>query len=202
MVVLIDTSGSLGNAVGDDDDDDSGPSRLELVIAELIDSINALNADQRCNVVRFSSDAQYVGDLVLMEATDANKRAMINALTGISAGGGTNYDRGFAAVLELDPAPDQIVFLTDGRPNNQNYLDGVQQIADGGTKIDSISVEPSGQNLERIETVSTFSGGTLIRLSSAFPFPSPPKAISPLEKPRPFTLRDGSRFPPSEANSA
>ena len=74
--------------------------RMSLAQKAAIDVINALTIGDHFGVILFSSSASSE-EKYLLQATKANKEAMISKINAISPGGGTNFYEGFKSAYDL-----------------------------------------------------------------------------------------------------
>ncbi|MFT5470544.1 MAG: hypothetical protein ACI8UO_005673 [Verrucomicrobiales bacterium] len=84
----------------------------------------------------------------------------------------TNFARVLAAVDQVQPAPEQIIFLTDGAPTvgdgstedlDNSWFTGLNEIIGLGIPVHTIGVDLKNQSrLDRLEYISEQTGGTSI----------------------------------------
>lgn len=107
---IVDISSSMNTLTGD-----GILTRWELTRNELIRSIDALDNRAEFAVALYSSNVIAVfGHGVWTQASPASKRLAAGSLMGINPNGGTRPIGGFQMILNLDPEPDAIYFMTDG----------------------------------------------------------------------------------------
>lgn len=100
---IVDISGSM-----------AGP-KMAALQRELEKSIDELAERSSFHIILFSSDAKPLGGRAKWtEASLKNKKATIQLIEGVNAGGATNPSPAFEAVFELKPRPEAIYFMTDG----------------------------------------------------------------------------------------
>lgn len=134
VLFILDASGSMNASHGTS-------TRFATVIQELIKAINQLSETQKFSVVLFSSGIRWTdGSYRLKDATPSNKEKMIGDLLAQTARGGTNYGVALAQALEFDVYPEQVLFLSDGLPNQNNYLDEVATLSSLGIVVDTIGI--------------------------------------------------------------
>ena len=112
VVFVIDTSGSMEGGA------------LHQAKVSLIAALDGLGPLDTFNVVRFSSEAQALGDHA-MPATEAARQQARKWIGDMSAGGGTNMLSALELALdERRPRSRvrQVVFITDGLVENENQL--------------------------------------------------------------------------------
>lgn len=108
---IVDISGSMNTLT-----EQGILTRWELTRSELIRSLDALDDRAEFAVVLYSSNAIAVfGQGTWTPANPANKRLAATTLLGFNPSGGTRPLGGFQMIFELDPEPDAIYFMTDGR---------------------------------------------------------------------------------------
>lgn len=132
VVFVLDTSGSMAEG-----------GKLEQARRALRFCLANLNADDRFELVRFSTEAEPLFDR-LVGATEANRKRAEEFVAGLKPIGGTAIEDALATAL--GPAQTQgeaarpyvVVFLTDGRPtigstNEKEILAKVQRQTEGKT---------------------------------------------------------------------
>ncbi|WP_160774739.1 VIT and vWA domain-containing protein [Stappia sediminis] len=104
LVFVLDTSGSMSG------------KPVETTKTFMRTALKELRPDDYFRILRFSNNtSQFAGDAVL--ATEANKRAALDYVSGLSAKGGTEINRAINAAFDtIQPANTTriVVFLTDG----------------------------------------------------------------------------------------
>jgi Ca-activated chloride channel family protein len=106
VTFVIDTSGSMAG------------SKIEQTRKALEYGVKKLNAGDRFNIIRFSTDVEPFRPK-LTAVTETNRAAALAFIQATEARGGTAINDALAAALAMDydPArPAIILFLTDGRP--------------------------------------------------------------------------------------
>jgi Ca-activated chloride channel family protein len=113
VVFTFDTSGSMSG------------EKIEQARKALLNLLGNLNANDRFNIVTFSSDVNPFRDS-LVEASTRNVEAARQFAQSIKAVGGTNIDealktslqmlRGKSIAARMQSRPQQLVFMTDGQP--------------------------------------------------------------------------------------
>ncbi|SHI18895.1 pilin isopeptide linkage domain-containing protein [Sporobacter termitidis DSM 10068] len=115
IVFVLDVSGSMGDALA------SGQTKINLLRSTMTDAINNLttNPNNRISIIKFSS-----GSEVLVSGS-SNKNTLLNAVSSLTANGGTNYYASLAdAVAQVNALTSSdnqnrdkvVIFLTDGDP--------------------------------------------------------------------------------------
>jgi von Willebrand factor type A domain len=107
---LVDVSGSMGESLANNE-----VRKIEQLKAELTRSTQALLENSFFMIVRFSSDADVLGDKrEWIEASPAGKKAFKTLIATLGPEGGTNPLPGFEMIFAMRPRPDAIYFMTDG----------------------------------------------------------------------------------------
>jgi hypothetical protein len=143
FVLLLDSSGSMG-----EDDDDGHPliNRVKARVAEVLD---ALEPQERFNVVFFAEKADALSRHLLV-ATPGEVRRAKRFVDRVRAGGGTNLGAGLREALR-DPDVTDVILLSDGRPSR-----GTIRTADQVMWL-------LGDRAVRIHTVSNVDGRALMK---------------------------------------
>lgn len=131
VVFVIDTSGSMSG------------NKLEQAQAALKFCIGNLNARDRFEIVRFSTETQTLfRELALADRT--NRKKAVEFVDDLKVTGGTAIDAALQSALDLRPEksdrPFLVVFLTDGQPtvgerDPSRILFNVQRKSGGLTRI-------------------------------------------------------------------
>jgi uncharacterized membrane protein len=110
IAIVVDTSGSMGGAVGG-----LGQSQLDIAKEGALAGINTLSSRDLASVIRFDSSA----GLVMPLAEVSDRGAFASAIRRMQTGGGTNMAPGLIMALEqLENAPaavKHIIVLSDGQ---------------------------------------------------------------------------------------
>ncbi len=123
IVIVIDTSGSMGTDISDDGEPEQ--SRLDLTKAAIAELISTYGSSlNKVMVVEFNTDAYVVlnsGDEVWMTPSEA-----LTEIGTLADGGETDYDDALSAVASnygTPPAADStyVYFLSDGVPNTDSH---------------------------------------------------------------------------------
>jgi Ca-activated chloride channel family protein len=107
VIFVLDRSGSM-------EDDD----KISQAIRSLKFGVNSLNANDRFNIITFSTEEKTFAEKMI-KASDENKKKAISFLKKTDASGGTNIYDALKAALRMLTDSDRhqtIVFLTDGLP--------------------------------------------------------------------------------------
>jgi len=126
VIFVLDTSGSM---TGD---------KIVQAKAALRYCIDRLGADDRFDVLRFSSDVERLSPSGLVVASEANKRRALDFVDDFEAAGGTAIDEALRAAIGsvASERGALILFVTDGRPT-------VGEV-DAGAILDAASRKNSG----------------------------------------------------------
>lgn len=121
FVYIVDISGSMDIPVTG-----MNLTRIEVLRRQLQSSIANLNENSRFMVVLFNHEARPMGGrLDWTTANEAGKQWARNAISEITAQGGTDPLPGFRMTFALRPRPEAIYFMTDG----EFHFDAPRQIA-------------------------------------------------------------------------
>ncbi|MEM9481198.1 MAG: vWA domain-containing protein [Verrucomicrobiota bacterium] len=156
---IIDVSGSMNGQYGT-------TTRLGTVLQELQQAVAELHPSFRFGVVTFSNDATVIPQragqtsLEFGLATAEAKDYVINQLTSITASGSTKYAPALATASQFDVLPEQIIFLTDGAPDD-NYDSQVDQLGSLDIPINTIGLNLDDDDgaQERLENMSNRTRG-------------------------------------------
>lgn len=153
VLFILDASGSMTRSHG-------AMKRFNVVIQETINAINGLSETQKFSVVLFNSGIRWTdGSGTLKLATANNKEKMIEDLLEQSASGGTNYGTALAEAFQFDVYPTQVLFLSDGLPNYNNYRDEVATLASLGIPVDTVGIG-SLDSQAPLQEIADLTGGT------------------------------------------
>jgi hypothetical protein len=127
FVFLIDRSKSMGGA---------GLGALAAAQRELTSALSHLSPDHRFLVIAYNQQCEHLrGARTLVPATDENKQAVAQFLSGLAALDGTGHF--LALQMGLGLKPDVVFLLTDGAdPHlNESQLTQIRKLAAGRTSI-------------------------------------------------------------------
>lgn len=158
LLFVVDASGSMNNEFLD-----SGYSRYETVKQHLIETIGNLPSNVSFGVAMFDGGVHWVGGGgELQPATSANKQAMISALELLNNDRGTNYDAGLGIPTQFSPLPDQVIFLSDGRPNHPtSWHNELETLVSLGIKVDTVGLELDDWATQNLRFIADETGGSL-----------------------------------------
>jgi len=152
VVLVLDTSGSMDNSMGE------GNRLTEAVKAAkaFIASFKEQGATRKIAIVRFSSSASV--SLGWTDVIDANNQAIENALTGLEAVGTTNIEAALKQANALlgqtltnakgEPITNKnIVLLSDGEPTYHNSGDGVAGNGDHTCHLSHVNAEAAAAQI-------------------------------------------------------
>ena len=165
VLLVLDASGSMITGFAD-------TTRFDRVIQEAIEVINLFDAGKKFNVITFDGALHWSdGSNDLKLATPENKQATTDALILLQTGGSTDYEVGLGYASTLATIPEQVVFLSDGQPNEPNYLDEISTLVSLGVRVDTIGIgDISSQG--PLEEMASLGGGI-------FRFVAQPESASP-----------------------
>ncbi len=158
LLFVVDASGSMNNEFLD-----SGYSRYETVKQHLMETIGNLPSNVEFGVAMFDAGYHWMGfGGELKPATSVNKQMMIDALELLNNDRGTNYDAGLSLPTQYSPLPDQVIFLSDGRPNHATSWHGeLETLVSLGIKVDAIGLELDDWATENLQFIADETGGSL-----------------------------------------
>jgi len=113
IVIVVDKSGSMAAQFTLQE---KSWTRNSFCDQELENVVNGLSEGSRFNIITYSSSANMVFPDVKY-ATEENKKAAIDAVRKVPASGGTNSQDALDLAYAMTTMPEQIYFLTDGKPN-------------------------------------------------------------------------------------
>jgi uncharacterized repeat protein (TIGR01451 family) len=178
-IFVIDVSGSTtysfqGTPVGDLNGDSKSDSILDAEIAGFIALNNQLinlgfGNTARVSIVSFASGASQIDmdpqtagtQLQTTPLADADSNGMNDveqALRSLSSGGGTNYEAALSTAKDTyqtvgtSSGNGNVIFLSDGEPNNMNYADEVSDLVSTGVNVKAFGVG-SGAKLPPLQTI-------------------------------------------------
>jgi hypothetical protein len=126
FVFLIDRSQSMGHA---------GLGAIAAAAKELAESIDALGAEQKFQVIAYNQKPLALGGREMLPATPENKRKLIEFVANTAAFGATEHELGLFAALRYKP---EVIFLfTDGGDPElkPGQLRSIREAAAGRTAI-------------------------------------------------------------------
>lgn len=142
LMLVLDCSGSMI---------DRGPF-LSLAKQGAIKCVEALGPNDYVGVISFNHNS-YV-ESPLIQATESNKAELTRIISGLSTEHGTYYSTALeAAYNEMADAPTEkknVIFLSDGSPNDHGYYQVAEKLGDLGVTISTIGLGYDGQILVRI----------------------------------------------------
>jgi len=121
IILVLDVSGSMGDE-----------NRLEIMKNAAIAQLDTMTFLDYIQVVQYSSRAQSYG-MTLLQGTDKNKKRLMEYITNLDSGGGTNGEKGVKKAFDIFKNSQQagstsgctriISFLTDGVFNTKAWVD-------------------------------------------------------------------------------
>lgn len=152
VLFVVDASSSMNSDFG-------GVSRYEAAISELTSAIDRIPSNLKFNVAMFDADMHWVdGTWQLHEATEPNQQNMITQVQAVPNDSGTDYQVGLAYPIAFTPRPTQVIFLSDGRSDN-DYSAELQDLVDNGIRVDTIGIGDL-DDFDSLQEIATATGGT------------------------------------------
>lgn len=152
ILLVLDASGSMNASW-------SRTTRFRRVIEEAGTAINSLSPGQKFGVAVFNQGLFWTyGSGDLQEATSENIQEAISGLNALNSRGGTSYEAGLAYAQSLATPPSQIIFLSDGRPNYNNYNDEVDALVAQGTVVNTLGLGSASQT--QLQELASRGGGS------------------------------------------
>lgn len=125
LIIVIDNSGSMGNADGNPATEDNGtdPSGLRFDAASML--IDLVSPQDRVGIVIFSGQSDPLHETLLQMNEEANRTLLRNGLDEVrrnGPGGGTSYNSALADTIALFGDDNRrqraVIFLSDGEPTD------------------------------------------------------------------------------------
>ncbi|MEM1294358.1 MAG: vWA domain-containing protein [Verrucomicrobiota bacterium] len=157
ILFVVDASGSMNNEFLE-----TGYSRYETVKQHLVETIGNLPSNVNFGVAMFDGGVHWKsGNGELLPATSSNKETTIHAVQVLNNGRGTNYDAGLSIPTQYSPLPDQVIFLSDGRPNHQtSWYNDLDTLVSLGIKVDTVGLELDGWAASNLQRIAEETGGS------------------------------------------
>ncbi len=156
VLFVLDASSSMGNSFGN-------TTRFKATVDELVQAIDKLPNNLKFNVAMFDSNIHWTdGSFTLHPANANNKQSLINQIQQLDHGSGTNYAAAFELPSLFSPVPEQVIFLSDGAPNNTPYQNLVSSLAAQGIRIDAIGLDLDNSATSILEQIVGLTGGSLV----------------------------------------
>eukprot|EP01083_Nonionella_stella_P143638 446826_1 len=123
LVIVLDISGSMRSGMCDN----SQIAKIETATKAMVALLKHLNDDDRLGIVTFESSAECVQSLRLVG--DIDVEALKSLILSIDAHGGTNFECGYSAAMDLyrllfiqqgvmsNEYENRVIMLTDAQPN-------------------------------------------------------------------------------------
>ena len=161
LLLVIDSSGSMNeNKVG-------AYTRLELAIDAAKASVECLNPDDYVGVISFNTNATDVlGEMMSLD----RKNDIIRRINDIKSAKGTDYGNALNKAKELlltfnKTELKHVIFLTDGEPSYDNYLNLVDDLARNDITLSSIALGATAPT-EKAEEMAERGGGRFYGVSN------------------------------------
>ena len=185
LVVVVDTSGSMGEQFSEYDDDGGEEQRVEENQPKIdaagdavVSMLGRLNASDRVGVVAYDNGARTVQSLRRVGETDRGD--LRGELRSLRADGGTNLDAGMRRAEEMlsgyadDERETRVIYVTDAMPNLGETDGGalgsrMRSYADRGIHTTFVGVGVDF-NSRLTETVATVRGANYYTVDSPAAF--------------------------------
>ncbi|MBR5133994.1 MAG: VWA domain-containing protein [Clostridia bacterium] len=135
-----------------------------------IKCVEAMSGNDYVGVVSFNSIAYL--DSPLIKATDTNKDTLIRTISGLATGSGTYYTEALRTarreLLKSDADIKHIIFLSDGQPVDNGYMEATTEAAEDGITLSTIGL---GYTSETLESMATIGSGRYYYVTSATDLP-------------------------------
>ena len=122
VMIIIDRSGSMGSQVGD-----TGKTRLDLAKEGALACLDALTVRDYCGIMTL--ETTYSEEVEVTPLPEVSK--IEAAISGITIGGGTNYEpaisRAGEALKAINVDRRHIIIISDAEPNDSLYENVVEQ---------------------------------------------------------------------------
>lgn len=133
MVLAIDKSGSMGSKTGD-------VEKMSLARESAIATVEILNPRDKIGVIGFDSASKWVYPLQYV----GDKKAVIDDIASIRAGGGTNIypalDSAYLALKETQAVTRHVIVLTDGRSAPGDFENLVKKMVADKITVSTVGV--------------------------------------------------------------
>jgi len=138
-------------------------TRFSRVAEEAALAISNLRYNQLFNIAYFSDRVVWTdGTSALHEPTENRKTATIDQLQRVTPFGGTNYQLALALPFQYSPAPDRVVFLSDGLPNQTwDYSSELAALVSAGIEVDTVALDVGPEGVATLQSISTATNGSL-----------------------------------------
>ena len=107
-----------------------------------IKCVQAMSGNDYVGIVSFSSIAQVQSPLI--RATENNKESLTRLISGLTTYRGTSYreavELAHQALLDSNAKTRHIIFLSDGQPYDQGYMEAVKDAAADGITVSTIGL--------------------------------------------------------------
>lgn len=156
VLFIVDASSSMENSFG-------SKTRFEATIEELISAIQGLPGNIKFNVAMFDGAVHWTdGSNKLHPANQLTKQNLIDQVEKVKTGSGTNYSAGLSLPATYQPVPDQVIFLSDGKPNNNEFLTELAELVQLGIRVDTIGLSTSSSAVAVLQMIANETGGNMV----------------------------------------
>ena len=136
-----------------------------------IKCVEAMSDNDLVGVISFNSTAYVKSELI--PATEDNKASLNRIISALSTSRGTYYTealkKAHEELLKSDAEIRHIIFLSDGQPNDNGYLDAVKNAGKDGITVSTIGL---GYSSDILENLAIEGGGRYYYVSKATDLPN------------------------------
>ena len=161
VLFVIDASSSMNSGFFD-----THYSRYDAAVDEVVDAIQSLDPSTTFSVAMFDNGVHWTdGTFAMQLATAVNKQAMIAQIMAVRNDSGTNYQAGLGLPMSFSPLPAQVIFLSDGSPNEDDpYQTQLDALVAAGIKVDTVGLDLDVDDVVPVgvlQAISDATGGTM-----------------------------------------
>ncbi len=161
LMLVLDCSNSMTN---------HGATYFSVAKQGAIKCVEVMTQNDYVGIVTFNSSAKLASPLI--RATNQNKDHLIRTISGLATATGTRYagavEMAKAQLDEIDADVKHMIFLSDGRPSDNNYYRAVQKANHAGITVSTIGL---GYSSDILEKMSEYGGGRYYYVENATSLP-------------------------------
>lgn len=158
VLLVIDASSSMEASFG------SG-TRFSAVSQAASQMIPTLRPTQKFNVAMFDAGVHWTdGTFRLHNAVPPKAPRMAAQVLTINSGSGTNYEAALGLPLQYNPAPETVLFLTDGEPSSGDYSGELAALANAGVTVQVLGIELDSRARAIVESIANATGGSVTEI--------------------------------------